>query len=81
MKPSPGNPKKTGNLLRGAALLAASLALAACGEDPQPSQPPTPQVDPMFQQQREALDKARGVEQDVAKSAEELKRAEEEQTQ
>lgn len=80
MKPTPSNTRKACSRLR-LALMAAIFALAACGEKPQPSQPPAPQVDPLFQQQREALDKARGVEQEVARSAEELKRQEEEQTQ
>ncbi|MBI3901630.1 MAG: hypothetical protein HY306_01580 [Nitrosomonadales bacterium] len=61
-------------------LFAAMLLLAACGDKPQT---PTPQTAPapLFKPQRDALDKARGVEQTEAQSAENLKKEEEKQTQ
>ena len=61
----------------------AAVALASCGEKPQ--QPPEPQITQppvkLFQPQREALEKAKGVGQIIEKSAEELKQEEERQTQ
>ena len=68
-------------LSTGFAMLVATLSLVACGEKPQP-QPPAPVVAPaqLFQPERGALDKAKGVEQTEAKSAEDLKREEEKQT-
>lgn len=56
------------------------LALAACGEKPQA---PAPQPAPakLYQQERDALEKAKGVEQTQAKSAEDLKREVEKQAQ
>jgi hypothetical protein len=82
MKTNSAGLKQVCGLLPGIALIAAVLILAACGEKPQPSQPPAPQAAPakLFQQDREALDKAKGVEQTEAKSAEDLKREEEKQT-
>lgn len=62
-------------------LTGAVLMLAACGEKPEPAQPPVPKTTPIFQSEREALDKARGVGNTMAKSAEELKREEEKQAQ
>lgn len=43
------------------------LLLAACGEEQKPYQAPVPQTPaaPLFQSERQALDKARGVEQTV----------------
>lgn len=58
------------------ALLAATLALAACGEKPG-SPPPK-----LFQQERDALDKTKSkVEQAEAQRTEDLKKEEERQTQ
>jgi hypothetical protein len=63
------------------ALVALPLLFAACGNKPQPpapqSQAPQPQL---FQQERQALDKARGVGQTEAKSADEGKKEAEDQT-
>jgi hypothetical protein len=60
-------------------VITAILILSACGEKPQPA---AQQAQPakLFQQEREALDKAKRVEQTEAKSAEDLKREEEKQT-
>jgi hypothetical protein len=82
MKTIPAGLKPASSLLPGIALIAATLILAACGGKPQPPQPPAPQTAPtqLFQQERGALDKAKGVEQTEAKSAEDLKREEEKQT-
>lgn len=56
------------------------LALAACGEKPQP--PPLQPVPPkLLQQERGALENAKGVELSEAKSTEDLKRETEKQTQ
>ena len=81
MKTIPIGLKPASDSLPGIALIAATLILAACGEKPQPPQTPTPPPPPtqMFQQQRGALDKAKGVEQTEAQSAEDLKREEEKQ--
>jgi hypothetical protein len=55
------------------------LAITACGDKPQS---PAPQAAPLklFEQDRAALEKAKGVEQTQAQSAEALKREEEKQT-
>jgi len=79
----PTGVKPISTLLPIIALIGATLTLAACGEKPQPPQPPAPQTAPvkLFQQDRDALDKSKGVEQTQVKSAEEMKREEEKQTQ
>jgi len=59
-------------------LCASILALSACGDRQQPS---TPQPAQLFKPQREALGKAKEIEQTEAQHAEELKREEEKQTQ
>jgi hypothetical protein len=69
--------KRTRNLFSGVTLIAATLILDACGDKPQPPAPPPPKL---FQQDRDALDKARTVEQTDAKGADDLKREEEKQT-
>jgi hypothetical protein len=71
--------KSPGALLPRIALTAAVLILTACGDKPQPPAPQNPPAK-LFQQERGALDKAKGVEQTEAKSAEDLKREEEKQT-
>ena len=60
------------------ALIVVMQMMAACGDKPQP---PAPQAPPtqLFEQQRGVLEKAKGVEQTEAKSAEELKKEEEKQ--
>jgi len=72
--------KKIGTGLSAIVLAGIVLMLAACGEKPQP---PAPQIAPpkLFQQERGALDKAKGVEQTEAKSAEDLKQEAEKQAQ
>ncbi len=55
-------------------LAAAMIMLPACGDK---SQPPPPKL---FQQERGALEKAKGVEQAETKQAEDLKGEEEKQT-
>lgn len=47
------------------------LFLAACGEEKKPYQPPVPQTPatPLFQNERQALDKAKGVEQTLDEHA------------
>ena len=67
-------------------LTAMALLVTACGEKPQ--QPPVPQTAPapppptkLFQEQRSALDKAKGVEQTIEKSSEESKQEMERQAQ
>ena len=64
-------------------LTAMALLLTACGEKPQ--QPPVPQTAPaptkLFQEQRSALDKAKGVEQTIEKGSEESKQEMERQAQ
>ena len=72
-------------------LTAIVLILTACGEKPQ--QPPLPKTAPaptepaptepakFFQQQRSALDKAKGVEQTIEKSSEESRQEMERQAQ
>jgi len=63
---------------RNIALIAVALVLTSCGDKPQP---PAPQTAPpkLFQQDREALDKAKTVGQTESKSAEDLKQEEEKQ--
>jgi hypothetical protein len=79
MKSIPANLKQSRTLLPNIALITATLILAACGEKPQP---PAPQAPPpkLFQQDRDALDKAKQVGQTEAKGADEMKREEEKQT-
>ena len=72
-------------------LTAMALLVTACGEKPQ--QPPVPQTTPaltnpapplstkLFQEQRSALDKAKGVEQTIEKSSEESKQEMDRQAQ
>jgi outer membrane biogenesis lipoprotein LolB len=66
--------------------LIAVLLLAACGNKPQPPAPQTvpPQAQApqpqLFQQERQALDKAKGVGQTEAKGADEEKKEAENQT-
>jgi hypothetical protein len=69
----------SGSLVRGIATIAAMLILVACGEK---APPPAPQAAPvkLYEKEREALDKAKGVEQTTAKKAEDMKREEETQT-
>lgn len=62
-----------------AALLLASIAMAACEE--KPNKPPLPQTNQesgaaLFQEQRKALDKAKGVEQTLQQHDQEQKQAE-----
>jgi hypothetical protein len=66
------------SIVRGIAPIAAMLILVACGEKAPPSPPQAPPAK-LFQPQREALDKAKGVEQTTAKKAEDMKREEETQ--
>jgi len=72
--------KRIGGGLPAIVLTGAALVLAACGEKPQS---PAPQAAPpkLFQQERGALEKAKGVEQTEAKSAEDLKQEAEKQAQ
>ncbi|MDP1635439.1 MAG: hypothetical protein Q8L69_12255 [Gallionellaceae bacterium] len=81
MKKNPGKLKKIIMPVCRITLAGAILMLAACGEKPEPAKPPVPKTTPLFQSEREALDKARGVEKTLEKSAEELKREEEKQAQ
>jgi hypothetical protein len=71
--------KRPGNLILKIAFIIATLTLVACGEKPQP-QATQPAAVKLFQDQRDALDKAKDVSQTEAKSAEDLKREEEKQT-
>jgi len=62
-----------------AALLLASIAIAACEE--KPNKPPLPQTSQesgaaLFQEQRKALDKAKSVEQTAQQHDQEQKKAE-----
>lgn len=70
----------TGSWLSGAVLIVAALALAACGEKPQ--QPPAPETAPvkLFQSEREALEKAKAVEQITEKPTEDLRQQVEQQS-
>ena len=56
MKPTPAEPKIVSGRLTVAALLSVALTLAACGDKPQQAAPAK-----LFQQERGALDKAKGV--------------------
>jgi len=64
-------------LISYAPLLSAMIILSGCGDKPSTPQSPPPKL---FQEQREALDKAKSVGQTEAKSAEDLRREEEKQT-
>ena len=59
-------------------LIVVTLIISACGDKPQPPAPQAPSTQ-LFEQQRGVLEKAKGVEQTEAKSAEELKKEEEKQ--
>ncbi len=50
------------------------LVLAACSDEKKPHKPPLPQTPatPLFQNERQALDKAKGVEQHMDKHADML---------
>ena len=74
----PNKQEKIGGWLSVTAL--ACLGFAACGEKPQ-SPPPQATPPKLFQQERGAIEKARGVEQAEAKGAEDLKREAERQAQ
>lgn len=77
---TPTGPRIMSGRLASAALFFMATALAACGEKPrQPAPQATP--DKLFQQERETLDKAKGVEQAVTKGAEDLRQEEEKQAQ
>ena len=80
MKSDLNGQKEVGGGLSTIILMGMALALAACGEKPQ-SPPPQPAPPKLFQQERGALDKAKGVGQTEAKSAEDLKQEAEKQTQ
>ncbi|MDE2117393.1 MAG: hypothetical protein KGJ19_02220 [Betaproteobacteria bacterium] len=72
--------KEIGGWLPAIVLIGTVLTLAACSEKPQS---PAPQVTPqkLFQQERGALEKTKGVVQTEAKSAEDLKQEAEKQAQ
>ena len=72
--------RENGGGLSAIVLMGMVLALVACGEKP-PSPPPQPASPKLFQQERGVLEKAKGVEQTEAKSAEELKQEAEKQAQ
>jgi len=80
MKSTLSERKKIGDGLLAIALINIVLTLAACGEKPQ-SPPPQATPPKLFQQERGALEKAKGVEQTQAKSDEDLRRETEKQTQ
>ena len=77
------------NLGISATILAPSIALlffSACGE--KPHQPPAPQTTPtktepakLFQQERSALDKAKGVDETTEKNSEQLRQEVDRQAQ
>ena len=72
---------KKNPVISAATVLAASISLllfSACGEKPQ--QPPAPQTNTsktepakLFEQERSALDKAKGVDETTEKSSEQLR--------
>ena len=68
-------------LLPVTAMALTTLTLAACGEKPQ--QAPVPKTEPaqLFQQERSALEKAKGVELNTEKGTEELRQEVERQAQ
>ena len=78
MKMNPAKLNQPNNLIPGIALVIATT-LVACGEKSQPQATQPPPVK-LFQDQRDALDKAKSVSQTEAKSADDLKREEEKQT-
>jgi len=80
MQSSPNKTNGVGSCLSSVALIVTALALAACGEKPQ--QPPLPETAPtkLFQSEREALEKAKAVEQVTEKSAEDLRQQVEQQS-
>ena len=61
-------------------LIGIALPLAACGEKPQ-APPPQAMPSKLYQQERETLEKAKGVEQTEANRAENLKQETEKQSQ
>lgn len=67
--------------LSGVTLIVTALSLAACGEKPQ--QPPVPETAPvkLFQTEREALEKAKAVEQTAEKPTEDLRQQVEQQSE
>lgn len=52
------------------------LLLAACSEEKKPYQPPVPQTpaSPLFQSERQVLEKAKGVEQTLGEHAHSLEK-------
>jgi len=79
METRPKKSKQPGYLILNLLLIVTAVTLVACGEkaQPQATQPPPAKL---FQDQRDALDKAKSVTQTEAKSADDLKREEEKQT-
>lgn len=73
MQSTPNKANGIGSWLSGTALIVTALALAACGEKTQ--QPPVPKTEPakLFQTEREALEKAKTVEQVTEKPTEDLR--------
>lgn len=80
MQSAPNNANNIGKWLSGVTLIVTALSLAACGEKPQ--QPPVPETAPakLFQTEREALEKAKAVEQIVEKPTEDLRQQVEQQS-
>ncbi len=81
MKISPARSQFMHGLLPVTAMVLTALTLAACGEKPQ--QAPMPKTEPaqLFQQERSALEKAKGVELNTEKGTGELRREVERQAQ
>ena len=73
--------KKIKNALTMGTIITTTCVLLGCGD--KPTSPPPPKIEPskLFEQERSALEKAKGIEQQLNKNTEQLKQDVEKQAQ
>ncbi|MEQ1814289.1 MAG: hypothetical protein ABL860_07570 [Candidatus Nitrotoga sp.] len=72
--------KEIKNALIMAVMIATSSILSGCSDKPTSPPPPTIEPSKLFEQERSALEKAKGIEQQLNKSTEQLKQDVEKQS-